>query len=64
MDGRGCMENLSRNGAVSRRSGPQSYNCKEMNVANNQSELGNRLIPGASRKECNLADTVMAAWGD
>lgn len=31
---------------------------KELNLANNLSELGKRLIPGASRKKCNLADTL------
>lgn len=36
----------------------------ELNLANNLRALGNRLIPGASRKECNLADTLIAAWGD
>lgn len=36
---------------------PQSKNRKELNLANNSNELGNRFISRASRKERSSAST-------
>lgn len=41
--------------------GPQSYNQKELNVANTLSELGSGLFLRASRKEHSAADFLISA---
>lgn len=45
--------------------GPQSYNCKEVNSANNLSELGRRFFPSrVYRWEHSSGNILIAAWWD
>lgn len=40
---------------------PQSYNCMELNLANNLNELESKFYPRAPRKKCIPANLLISA---